>query len=233
MLMKKRRASFFIYNKKVLNRYKYTTFLHWDYTTMIMFFSIILDNVNIKGYQYTSALVGNSSSSTLTITNVAVSGTVQGTSGYVGGLIGNANKAVVSNSYSTATVTGAGPYTGGLAGRLSGGTASRCYASGNILSTEGSYTGCLIGYQTATLTDVYALGDINANGYSYVGGLVGRQYGDITNATVTNIVSKTQSFKAVLYLKNSEKKTLGKVDKMIDNLEPNASSEISIEIMGD
>ncbi|MGE5456713.1 MAG: hypothetical protein ACM3O4_06425 [Ignavibacteriales bacterium] len=53
------------------------------------------------------------------------------------------------------------------------------------------------------------------------------------SATVTNTGSKTLSFKAVLYMKNNDKKTLGKVDQVIEGLGSKASKEISIQIMGD
>ncbi len=53
------------------------------------------------------------------------------------------------------------------------------------------------------------------------------------SAKVTNTGSKTLSFKAVLYMKNTAGLILGKVDKVVENLKSKASTDISIDIMGD
>jgi len=56
---------------------------------------------------------------------------------------------------------------------------------------------------------------------------------NVVTAKVKNTGSKTLSFKAVLYMKNSDKRTLGKVDQQIDNLVAGKTADINVQIMGD
>jgi len=52
-------------------------------------------------------------------------------------------------------------------------------------------------------------------------------------ATVKNTGKKDLTFKAVLYMKNSDNQTLGKVDQQINNLSSGDKTKIEVQIMGD
>jgi uncharacterized protein YcfL len=52
-------------------------------------------------------------------------------------------------------------------------------------------------------------------------------------AVIKNVGSKASTFDAVLYLKNKDGLTLGKVNQKISDLKANESRNISVEIMGD
>jgi hypothetical protein len=56
---------------------------------------------------------------------------------------------------------------------------------------------------------------------------------NIVSAKVKNGSNKSRSFLAILYMKNADGRTLGKVEKEILNLASGATTDISIEIMGD
>ena len=128
--------------------------------------NLTLTNAAITGYGYTGALVGDLSG---TISNVNVSGTVNGPSG-TGGLVGVAEaNSLIQNAVADVTVQATGSDAGGLVG-ASFGTLSNDIAAGQVTSS-GGYVGGLVGLNYGTITGSQARGAVTGN--EYVGGLVG------------------------------------------------------------
>jgi hypothetical protein len=143
-----------------------------------------ITNVNITADRSVGGLTGDLDGNS--VTNVYVTGTVNGDSN-VGGLIGSSfSETIVRDSYSTATVTGRSDV-GGLAGS-SYLTIINCYATGNVTSTS-LYAGGLVGSNRGSVTKSYATGNIDGNNTS--GGLVGSNRGVIENSYSTgNVFSR-------------------------------------------
>ncbi|WCM28764.1 filamentous hemagglutinin N-terminal domain-containing protein [Sphingomonas sp. QA11] len=157
---------------------------------------VLLANVTSGIYGFTGTLNGNGftlsnlriNRSTLknvglfglssgTLSNLNVSGSVNGLNG-VGGLVGILyNGGSVSGSNSAVNVTG-NNLVGGLVGNQSDGSSiTRSGASGTVSGV--SNVGGLVGYASgATITRSFATGTVA--GTNYVGGLVGYQYNSTT-----------------------------------------------------
>lgn len=100
----------------------------------------------------------------------------------VGGLIGFAyrNSDTMQSCYNTGDVTGGLGYVGGLIGQAERMDIDDSYSTGNIIG-EDDYIGGLVGYQQSlapesTLTNSYSSGDVTSNGTSptCLGGIAGR-----------------------------------------------------------
>jgi hypothetical protein len=132
---------------------------------------------------YTGGLVGTNSSED-PISESYATGTVVGHD-YVGGLVGNADSAIINNSYATGAVSG-DDYVGGLVGNSTAGynkpysTISNNYATGTV--SGDSRVGGLVGYSyySSTISNNYATGSVS--GDDYVGGLVGFNNGSVSNS---------------------------------------------------
>ena len=128
-----------------------------------------LEDVNVSGYRGVGALVG-SVSSTTTISNVYMTGTVKASNSVVGGLVGYSNYLTIENSYAAGDVIGVSS-TGGLIGDATRTTIRNSYTSGDVTSSN-SYVGGIAGSAgTVSISGTYATGNIS--GYDRVGGLVG------------------------------------------------------------
>ncbi|MCV6598973.1 MAG: hypothetical protein OIF36_00615 [Alphaproteobacteria bacterium] len=142
-------------------------------------------DVNVIGKStHVGGLLGGSLTG-YTVKNSYSSGTVNGTSDLVGGLIGY-GQSNIENCYSTAKVTGQNSYVGGLAGY--GYKVLNSYATGNV-SGASQRIGGLVGNLTSLgfLTNSYATG--NVTGISGVGRLVGVSFSKITNSYGIGTVS--------------------------------------------
>ncbi|MCL2211943.1 MAG: InlB B-repeat-containing protein [Treponema sp.] len=133
-----------------------------------------LENVNISSTQnYIGAIAGEITSSG-TISNCSVSGSVSGVYG-VGGLVGS-NYGIIQNSFSAANVTasGSGDF-GGIAGfsHTSGGTIRNCYSTGTVTggTVTGASVGGIVGGQGGPLSNCFAAGAVN--GTERIGGIAG------------------------------------------------------------
>ena len=107
------------------------------------------------------------------ISNSSSQGQVSGTGNYVGGLVG-LGVGNISNSYSNSNVTSTGGYVGGIAGELIGNINSS-YSNGTVVAS-GDYVGGLVGKFEGNIQNSYSLSDIEVNSTSaiqYVGGLAG------------------------------------------------------------
>ncbi len=101
---------------------------------------LALIDVDITGRSYTGALSGRAMGA---ITRNYVSGSVTGTSAYIGGLIGTSlGSTTISNNYSVVSVNG-DIYVGGLLGTYTSGTFTKNYSGGTV--TGNTYIGGFVG----------------------------------------------------------------------------------------
>lgn len=130
---------------------------------------LTLSNMSVIGAGRVGTVAGNVSSGS--VVNVHATGSVTGTAGQIGGLVGWFDQGTISGSSSTARVSG-GDEVGGLIGRLRAGSVSDSYATGSVTAT-GNYAGGFAGslYQGGTISNVYASGRVT--GPSNTGGLIG------------------------------------------------------------
>ena len=162
--------------------------------------------VNIKGRQRTGAIAGRDDSST--IQNCKVTGSVTGTAGYIGGLVGasykekviecenkatvkgdfdvggivgNANETAITNCVNLGIIQGRNA-TGGIAGYKNYDSVVNCINSGNVTGS-GQYIGGIVGsYAGAKVQNSINEGTIQ--GTTMVGGIVG--YMHTGAATILN-----------------------------------------------
>jgi hypothetical protein len=112
-----------------------------------------------------------------TITGNSCSGTVTGTS-YVGGILGVLRhfNFTLSNNTVTGQINNSGNYTGGIAGAVNRGAVQYNEMTGTF-GTLAHYVGGILGRLTSsfslTITDNTVACNIPASGYDYIGGIVG------------------------------------------------------------
>jgi len=114
------------------------------------------------------------------VTNSYNIGLVHGGRG-VGGLLGFGTQASLSNSYNSGSVSGSS-YVGGLSGA---GAGASNYNTGSVSGS--SHVGGLFGFNYGTVSNSYSTGSVS--GGSYVGGLVGY----ISSSTVSNSYWDTET----------------------------------------
>ncbi len=138
---------------------------------------------NVKGGQYTGAMVGLNRGAAITkcYSQVNVTG-----SQYVGGLVGATldGKGTYTDCYAHGVVTGV-RYAGGLVGGANCVAFNNCYSDCKVVATseDEAYAGGLIGYnQSSAINSCHACGFVTGSaGGDYVGGLVGLNTGYINN----------------------------------------------------
>ncbi|MGM0445539.1 MAG: carboxypeptidase-like regulatory domain-containing protein [Bacillota bacterium] len=160
-------------------------------------FNLGLEEISITGNEKVGGLSGAlyGSPNNNSVSNCYTTGKVIGVR-YVGGLIGKAYEAEILGCHSTAEVTGSDYFCGGLLGELNFGMLSNSYATGQVVGNNwtgglignvdnayitrcytnnfvtGDLTGGLIGRAYyANIENCYAQGDVS--GLSEVGGLIG------------------------------------------------------------
>ncbi|MEI7980844.1 MAG: GLUG motif-containing protein, partial [Bacteroidota bacterium] len=147
-------------------------------------------NVNINGGQNTGGLVGYNDAGK--VSNCFSTGSVGGTAGAVGGLVGSnyyANS-TISTCYSTCSVTGLANV-GGLVGFGLQCTVSNSYSTG-VVSVSSSSAGGFIGRNTAgTVINCYSLGNVTgiSGTETSLGGFCGYNAGSITYCYSTGSVN--------------------------------------------
>ncbi|NMM26791.1 MAG: filamentous hemagglutinin N-terminal domain-containing protein, partial [Glaciimonas sp.] len=159
-----------------------------DARSVIRNVGLLGGRVSGSGSVYVGGLVGFAYGAT--ISNSYTTGNVNG-SDHVGGLVGWSDSATtISNSHATGTVSG-NIHVGGLVG-YSGGMISNSYATGNV--TGGLYigTGGLVGVSATMVSDSYATGTVS--GTQAVGGLIGRNLGAIRNSYATGNITASESW---------------------------------------
>jgi len=132
--------------------------------------NLTITNVTIQGRDRVGGLVGQALWGK--ITNVFVSGTVSGRD-FVGGVIGLGHYGKYSSLASDVTVGQAsGQYIGGIIGSAVYAYLTNSYSRGNVSST-GNSVGGVMGYATATfIGNSYSTGNVTSTG-TKVGGILG------------------------------------------------------------
>lgn len=108
---------------------------------------------------------------------------------YAGGIIGDQDKTVITNTINAGKVTSAGYCVGGIAGKTGGGTIDHCLNIGNVTAAKPSNNGSAGGltpYTTSNSTVTNSVNSGNVKAPHRVGGLIGAcQY----KSTVTNLLN--------------------------------------------
>jgi len=143
-----------------------------------------------SGTEYVGGLTGWNSG---TISEVHISGSVLGTSAWIGSVGGIAGLGLgdISNSTFSGTVTGE-RYVGGIVGGTASPTITNSSASGNVVGLAGGEgnIGGLVGGGNGNIVDSTANVNVTNHGVGYAGGLVGFiQLGSITNSHATGDVT--------------------------------------------
>ncbi|MEV9499575.1 beta strand repeat-containing protein [Aliarcobacter butzleri] len=189
----------------------------FGYTNGSTIKNIGLENIDIKGQNYTGGLVGYNNNGTIqnsyatgsvtgndcvgglvaynqngTIQNSYLIGSVTGDHQSVGGLVGFNDNGIIRNSYATATIRGSS-YVGGIIGFNNKGTIQNSYATGEV-SAAVSSVGGLVGINVEGLIEnSYSTSSVMVNGgleYLYIiGGLVGNNQGTVKNSYASGLVS--------------------------------------------
>jgi PKD repeat protein len=131
-----------------------------------------LDNVSIEGNNNVGGVVGSNNGE---ISNVAVTGTVQGSGFQIGGLAGDNSKAVINQSYSHAEVKGSNKV-GGLIGTNLNGNVTEAYATGFTAGFD--QVGGLIGDDPGSVNSTYW--DIETTNQSTSAGGTGLETANMT-----------------------------------------------------
>ena len=147
----------------------------------------LVDVAVTGGNESVGALLGGGEFSV--IRNASVTGTVTGSGGEVGGLVGFGIAGNISYSHSGATVVG-GTDVGGLVGGFNGGSVDNSDASGTVMG--GAIVGGLVGSINGSITDSHASGAVTGSGDN-IGGLLGQlsPRGSVTNAYASGAVTGT------------------------------------------
>ena len=123
----------------------------------------------VQGHDYVGGVVGDAENAT--ITNCYNTGSVSGSFRFVGGVVGDADyDYAVINCYNTGTVSGPEYYVGGVVGV---GSATNCYNTGSVSGEES--VGGVVGIGSAT--NCYNTGLVEGSNNN-VGGVVGNSNGD-------------------------------------------------------
>ncbi len=156
--------------------------------------SLCYANGDVSGVQMVGGLVGSNGNSVVaTIEKSYATGSVTGTTGQTGGLVGIQNNGSISNSYAVGSVNGNGNQDGGLVGYIYAvGTVSKCYATG--LVDSGSSVGGLIGVNAdggeTNISDSFW--DTETTGQSSSDGGTGKITSEMENvATFTDVTNST------------------------------------------
>ncbi|PKD18799.1 hypothetical protein APR41_17480, partial [Salegentibacter salinarum] len=151
--------------------------------------NIAIENATVSAKSYVGLLVGNGSQTT--ISNSYATGSVTGTDGNIGGLVGAFTMMgnEITNSNASATVNGRSDV-GGLVGSMNDmSEITSSYASGTVTGTDYSIGGLVGSIQMGgNVTNSYASASVH--GGQMVGGLVGFfDMGNITNSYTTGEVT--------------------------------------------
>ena len=106
-----------------------------------------------------------------TVQNLSVSGTVNSSGDYVGGIVGYNFSGTVTNCAFSGSVKGSGIFVGGVVGN-NGGTVTGCTFSGSgTVTGTGDYVGGIAGRNSGTVENCYNTDKVS--GIGSVGGIVG------------------------------------------------------------
>ncbi len=165
----------------------YQGFFGYTYGAIIS--NIGLENINITGSRDVGGLSGGGYTTSF-INCYVTNGTIIGSKGETGGIIGDLQGGNIQNCYSTANIVGGGE-TGGIIGIAEYLDIINSYSTGNI-TNDGDYAGGLAGeVDQCTVDNCYATGNVNSTETDYlIGGLIGEVwYGTILNSYATGNVN--------------------------------------------
>ena len=147
----------------------------------------------IQGYQYVGGVVGYAASAT--ITNCYNTGAVSGTGSSVGGVVGIIDSgSTIINCFNAGSVSGGDFRVGGVVGYAQiSSTITNCYNTGSVSGTGSSVGGVVGSASDSTITNCYNTGSVSGTGGS-VGGVVGGASGDVTNCYNTGSVEGTGNY---------------------------------------
>lgn len=188
---------------------------------------VILTDCDITGQNNVGGIIGYSNGD-FTLTNLAVTGTVNGVNN-VGGVIGNSYMGTHSYHDFSGTVTGSGENIGGVIGYRS--TYSIYNYSVSYLSAEGKITGNtqvggVIGQGERALAN-YCEFDGEVTGTTDVGGIFGKNAnGSYTNCTMTGIITSANGENVGGIAGNSNVSSF--TDCTVDNITINASTSTRV-----
>ena len=161
----------------------------FGYTSGAKIQNVGLENVNVKGSDYTGGLVGYSNNTN--IYNCYVSGSVQGNE-YTGMLVGYFKSGYIAFTHTSGNVESSGTSTGGSVGEFSSGMIEKSFSEVNVKTTFvypngvawAEYIGGLIGVLSAgTVANCYSNGSLTGK---LKGGMVGANYSTIKNSYTTS-----------------------------------------------
>ena len=144
-----------------------------------------VSRVKVKGEENVGGVVGNNAHGILR--NCRNEGSVESTSGYVGGVVGdNHNSSTIIACINTGSVMGTGDYVGGVVGNNSS-TITACINTGSV-EGKGYDIGGVVGGNSSSLTACISTGSVKGTGTSSnIGGVVGNNY----SATITTCYWQT------------------------------------------
>ena len=144
-------------------------------------------SANITGTSNVGVLMGSTTSTTNLYNVLIQNSTVNGSSNYVGSLIGYAPYGgTLNNAFTTNTTVNGTGYVGGIIG-YNALSASNLQYSGRINATSGNVGG-IFGYSNSTILDTAQFNG-NLTGGSYSGGILGQLYAN-TAVVIGNLTSQ-------------------------------------------
>ena len=153
-----------------------------------------VENVNIKSGDCVGTLVGFLRAGS--VTNCYSTGTIKAIN-TIGGLVGAAVDATISNSYSAVNVFSTAGRVGGLIGEVGSSTITNCFSIGNV-EGDGLVGGLMGAAGEATISNCYATG--NVAGSESVGGFIAvTARSNITNCYSTGNVTANQDYDSFIY----------------------------------
>lgn len=103
---------------------------------------------------------------------------------HVGALAGIARQGVIERCFATGSVEGNSICVGGLVGENTGATIRDCYAAVDVINSDDYATGGIVGKNSGLISNVYATGSVA--GKDYVGGIAGANYGTLSHSVAIN-----------------------------------------------
>lgn len=143
--------------------------------------NVNLNGGSVTGWERVGALIGRSIRSDIKYASSSVDVAARNSLGYVGGLVGENIRSIITHSYATGAVSGE-TYVGGLVGENSG-DIEDAYAAGEVEGNT-SYVGGLAGRNQGTINRAFAVGAVtggnNVSGLTqnYSGGVVNNSFYD-------------------------------------------------------
>lgn len=156
----------------------------FGYTNGAEISNLTIEGESVKGYSYVAGLVGCASGTSITNCHAIID--ITGSAQNIGGLIGYKDSGSCLSSSFSGTVAGSS-YVGGFIGRAISATLTDCSVSATVNATNSSsYSSLFIGYANGT-TVTRLNGNGQVTGKSYVGGVMGYNIANTSTITSSSI----------------------------------------------